>query len=205
MTFTTLYTHWTIYGFVHAATTRRASTNASESPPPNPHEVGVGEISPIKALDPGLVIETTITDHLYFLCYRGYKQRAIRSMSNANANANFTCPKGSAHQELMISSLNYPTISIGRLSRGGGARKVKRVVTNVGAVNATYVASVNAGGGGLAVRVAPRKLVFGEGVEKAGFKVLFDGKQARKGYNFGDITWFDGSHLVRIVFAVNVD
>lgn len=202
-----VHPHWSFSAIKSAlmttATTRQASTNASESPPPNPHEVGVGEISPMKALDPGLVIETTIIDHLYFLCYRGYKQRAIRSMSNANAN--FTCPKGSAHQELMISSLNYPTISIGRLSRGGGARKVKRVVTNVGAVNATYVASVNAGGGGLAVRVAPRKLVFGEGVKKAGFKVFFDGKQARKGYNFGDITWFDGSHLVRIVFAVNVD
>lgn len=81
---------------------------------------------------------------------------------------------------------------------------MKRVVTNVGPTNATYVAAVNAGGG-LVVRVAPRKLVFGEGVKKAGFKVLFDGKQALKGYHFGDVTWFDGSHVVRIVFAVNVD
>ncbi|KAK6163087.1 hypothetical protein DH2020_002928 [Rehmannia glutinosa] len=165
----------------------------------NPHEVGVGEISPISALDPGLAFETTINDHLYFLCYNGYNQKEIRSMSNTN----FTCPKKST--EKLISSLNYPTISIGSLSQHDGPRKVKRVVTNMGSSpNATYVSSVNAPPG-LLVKVVPNRIVFTEGLKTASFKVFFDGKKASKGYNFGDIKWFDGSHIVRVVFAVNVE
>ncbi|KAK6119197.1 hypothetical protein DH2020_047071 [Rehmannia glutinosa] len=165
----------------------------------NPHEVGVGEISPISALDPGLAFETTINDHLYFLCYNGYSQKSIRSMSNTN----FTCPKKST--EKLISSLNYPTISIGSLSQRDGPRKVKRVVTNMGSSpNATYVSSVNAPPG-LLVKVVPKWIVFTEGLKTASFKVYFDGKKASKGYNFGDIKWFDGSHIIRVVFAVNVE
>lgn len=175
-------------------------SNSSDIPA-NPHQVGAGEMRPMKALDPGLVIETSMIDHLYFLCYKGYKQGTIRSLSNTN----FSCPPRGAAAEELVSSLNYPTISIGSLSRRNGPRKVKRVATNVGSeVNATYVASVNAPRG-LAVKVVPKKMVFGQGAEKAAFKVFFDGKGAAKGYNFGDVTWFDGSHLVRVVFAVNVD
>ncbi|KAK4410887.1 CO(2)-response secreted protease [Sesamum angolense] len=144
-------------------------TNTSDSSA-NPHQVGAGEIRPIKALDPGLAFDTTINDHLSFLCYYGYKQERIRSMSNTN----FTCPKHSTEE--LISNINYPTISIGRLSQHEGPRKVKRIATNVGSTNAT----------------------------QASFKVFFDGKEASKGYNFGDIRWFDGSHLVRIAFAVNI-
>ncbi|KAH6772418.1 hypothetical protein C2S51_010822 [Perilla frutescens var. frutescens] len=190
-----IHPQWSFSAIKSALITTASTSNYTA----NPHEAGAGEISPIKALDPGLAIETSIIDHLYFLCYKAYKQRTIRAISNTN----FTCPRGSA-QELMISSLNYPTISVGRLGRHDGARKVKRVVTNVGSPNATYIASVNAPRG-LIVKVAPRKIVFGEGVKKASFKVFFDGKQASKGYNFGDVTWFDGSHIVRIVFAVSVD
>ncbi|GAB2217978.1 hypothetical protein Droror1_Dr00001193 [Drosera rotundifolia] len=36
------------------------------------------------------------------------------------------------------------------------------------------------------------------------FNVSFHGKGAPKGYNFGSVTWFDGLHTVRIIFAVNI-
>ncbi|XP_051146483.1 CO(2)-response secreted protease-like isoform X2 [Andrographis paniculata] len=168
----------------------------------DPHQAGVGEIQPIKALDPGLAFETTAVDHFNFLCYYGYKQKILRSMFNNN----FTCPNNlSSPAKQLISSINYPTISIERLSRHNGPRKVKRVVTNLGSshIIATYVPSVNSPPG-LAVKVVPKKLVFRRGMRKASFKVFFDGKKAHKGYNFGDIRWFDGSHIVRVVFAVNV-
>ncbi|KAG6406217.1 hypothetical protein SASPL_133816 [Salvia splendens] len=202
-----LHPHWS-FSAIKSSLITTASTsnnigktvsNTSDSPA-NPHQVGAGEIRPIKALDPGLVIETSTTDHLYFLCYKGYKQRTIRSLSGTG---NFSCPAGGAAEEL-ISSLNYPTISIGNLSRRDGPRKVKRVATNVGSEsNATYVASVDAPAG-LVVKVGPSKMVFRQGAETAAFKVFFDGRRAAKGYNFGHVSWFDGSHIVRIVFAVNV-
>ncbi|KAK6162713.1 hypothetical protein DH2020_002554 [Rehmannia glutinosa] len=150
----------------HGESTDKQLVFLRESP-----QVGVGEISPISALDPGLAFETTINDHLYFLCYNGYNQKAIRSI----------------------------------LSQRDGPRKVKRVVTNMGSSpNATYVSSVNAPPG-LLVKVVPKWIVFTEGLKTASFKVFFDGKKASKGYNFGDIKWFDGSHIVRVVFAVNVE
>ncbi|KAL0397395.1 UNVERIFIED_CONTAM: CO(2)-response secreted protease [Sesamum calycinum] len=147
-------------------------TNTSDSSA-NPHQVGAGEIRPIKALDPGLAFDTTINDHLSFLCYYGYKQERIRSMSNTN----FTCPKHSTEE--LISNINYPTISIGRLSQHEGPRKVKRIATMWDQQTLR--------------------------IRQASFKVFFDGKEASKGYNFGDIRWFDGSHLVRIAFAVNIE
>ncbi|XP_073156865.1 CO(2)-response secreted protease-like [Henckelia pumila] len=174
-------------------------TNSSTSDyPSNPHEVGVGEIFPTKALDPGLAFETTTNDHLNFLCYNGYKNQIVKSMSHKN----FSCPKNP--NEGSISNINYPTISIGRLSRDEGPRKIKRFATNLGSPNATYVCSINAPKG-LKVEVHPRKLVFTQGMERASFKVFFDGKEASKGYNYGDIRWFDATHIVRVVFAVNVE
>ncbi|XP_059653728.1 CO(2)-response secreted protease-like [Cornus florida] len=169
----------------------------------NPHEIGVGEINPLKALDPGLVFETTTQDYLYFLCYYGYSHKNIRAMSNTN----FVCPKDSIEE--LISNINYPSISIAKLTRQESPKTVERTVTNVGSPNATYVSSVGAPEG-LVVRVSPRKMVFskakgGVGSMRASFKVSFYGKNARKGYNFGVITWSDGLHVVRTVFAVNVE
>lgn len=71
----------------------------------NPHEMGVGEINPLRALYPGLVFETGVEDYIRFLCYYGYSQKNIRSMSKTNA----TCPKKSS--EDLISNINYPSIS----------------------------------------------------------------------------------------------
>lgn len=164
----------------------------------NPHEIGVGEISPLKALNPGLVFETTKQDYLNFLCFQGYPQKAIQAISHTK----FTCPKNSTSHEDFVSNINYPSISIGKLLRKSQAT-VKRIVTNVGFPNASYVASVQAPVG-LTVEISPRKLVFVAGLKRAKFRVLFDGRNASRGYNFGAVTWFDGSHSVRVVFAVNV-
>ncbi|XP_022132049.1 CO(2)-response secreted protease-like isoform X2 [Momordica charantia] len=172
----------------------RNSTNN----PSNPHEMGAGEISPIKALNPGLVFESTTEDYLRFLCYFGYSNKIIRSMSKQN----FTCPKTS--NEDLISSVNYPSISISKLDRRQAPKVIERTVTNVGAANTTYIAKVHSSEG-LIVKVIPSKIVFSENVKKVTFKVLFFGKEARSGYNFGTITWRDDVHSVRTVFAVNVE
>ncbi|XP_056164746.1 CO(2)-response secreted protease-like isoform X2 [Syzygium oleosum] len=163
----------------------------------NPHEVGVGEISPYRALHPGLVFETTTKDFLKFLCYSGYSQKNISSM----AGSEFHCPENSGNE--LISDINYPSISIGNLKRHGSARAVTRTVTNVGPANSTYVASVDSPAG-LIVRVYPGKIDFRQNARRVSYNVSFQGKEAPGGYNFGSITWSDGRHSVRTVFAVNV-
>lgn len=178
---------------------REPLTNNSNNPA-NGHETGAGEINPIKALNPGLVFETTVQNYLDFLCFYGYSEKNIRSMSSIK----FSCPK--LPTEDLISNVNYPSISVASLdSRHGAAvRVVERVATNVGPANSTYVAKVRSPPG-LVVKVDPERIVFRKGRNKASFRVSFDAKEARKGYNFGSITWSDARHSVRIAYSVNVD
>ncbi|KAL5568397.1 hypothetical protein UlMin_024972 [Ulmus minor] len=164
----------------------------------NPHEMGVGEINPIRALNPGLVFETALENYLQFLCYYGYSEKNIKSM----ANTKFTCPKLSIEE--LISNINYPSISISKLKRHQAPQVIKRTVTNVGPANSTYIARVHSSNG-LIVKVTPEKIVFEEGLKKADFQVSFSGKEAPSGYNFGTIIWFDGRHSVRVVFSVDVE
>ncbi|CAI0421392.1 unnamed protein product [Linum tenue] len=167
----------------------------------SPHEAGAGEINPIKALNPGLVFHTTTLDYLRFLCYYGLSNKDIKSLS---PRTNFTCPSNSTNNDRLMSNLNYPSISIAVLSR----RRIGRAATattNVGHVNSTYIAMVHAPSG-LRVEVLPRKLVFTERVGRLTFRVVFNGTKAPRGYNYGSLTWRDGRrHLVRLVFAVNVE
>ncbi|KAK8611350.1 hypothetical protein V6N13_131404 [Hibiscus sabdariffa] len=162
-----------------------------------PHETGAGEISPLKALNPGLVFETTSEDYLRFLCYSGSPEKTIRSMSKTN----FTCPRKASDD--LISGINYPSISISRLAKSEGFRTIKRTVTNVGLPNVTYTSIVQAPMG-MDVKVSPKKITFVESVKRISFKVLFGGREASTGYNFGSLTWSAGPYSVRMVFAVNV-
>ncbi|KAF9601043.1 hypothetical protein IFM89_015028 [Coptis chinensis] len=162
----------------------------------SPHDTGAGEISPLRALNPGLVYETRTTDYLYFLCYYGYKDNVIHSVSGNN----FTCPKNSS--EDLISDLNYPSISISKLEGFHSVRTITRTVTNVGSRNSTYIVNVDSPIS-LGVIVSPKRLMF-SGPARASFRVSFYNKGATKGYKFGSITWSDGIHSVRTTFAVNV-
>ncbi|MCD7465527.1 hypothetical protein HAX54_001472 [Datura stramonium] len=171
----------------------------------SPHEIGAGELNPIKALNPGLVFETTMKDYYNFLCYYGYKEKEIRLI--VSKKNNFNCPKNASTntKKELISHINYPSISIEKLKQNQGVMKIKRVATNVGSPTVTYTSSIISPPG-LIVRVSPRMIGFVKGIKTASFQVSFDGKKASKGYNFGSITWSDdGSHKVQMVFAVNVE
>ncbi|KAL1346471.1 hypothetical protein HN51_020121 [Arachis hypogaea] len=162
----------------------------------SPHEMGVGEIDPLRALNPGLVFKTELEDYLKFLCYYGYSKKNIRSMSKNN----FNCPRNCS--EDLISNINYPSISIKTLGRHQKAKVVTRTVTNVGPTNSTYIAKVQAPKG-MVIKVTPNKLVFYGGIQKRSYQVSFYNNDAQGGYNFGSITWLDGKHYVHTIFAVN--
>ncbi|KAF2568025.1 hypothetical protein F2Q68_00027535 [Brassica cretica] len=197
------------YSLVYARNAAAASKPAEDARPvtntsgltSTPHETGAGEISPQRAINPGLVFETTTQDYLQFLCYYGYSQKTIsKTLTKATK---FSCPKKTSKD--LISDINYPSISIGNLRRGQ-RKMIKRSVTNVGLEkNVTYVAHIEAPEG-LVVKVAPKRLVFGENVHKVSFKVWFYGeKSASKRYHHGSLEWSDGYHSVRSVFSVNIN
>ncbi|KAJ8505846.1 hypothetical protein OPV22_006732 [Ensete ventricosum] len=161
------------------------------------HDMGAGEISPLRALSPGLVFETTTEDYLRFLCYYGYKEQVIRSVITGT---NFSCPSDPAQD--LISNINYPSISIAKLEGKQTVVKVSRTVTNVGPANSTYTAAVDAPSG-IVVKVSPERLAFTKRWMKASYEVSFDATDATRGYGYGSITWSDGAHTVRNGFAVN--
>ncbi|CAO2203227.1 unnamed protein product [Urochloa humidicola] len=170
------------------------------------HDMGAGEVSPLRALSPGLVFDTTTHDYLRFLCYYGYKEQVVRKVAG---DAAFSCPAAGAAPSpdlAAAAAVNYPSISVPRLVRGGKAVTVARTAINVGATNATYAAAVEAPPG-VVVRVKPERLVFDKRWTTARYEVSFEvaaGGGASKGYAHGAVTWSDGAHEVRTPFAVNV-
>ncbi|XP_072959752.1 CO(2)-response secreted protease-like [Typha angustifolia] len=164
----------------------------------NFHDMGAGETSPLRALSPGLVFETTTEDYLNFLCYYGYKDQIIRKVSGTN----FSCSSTTSPE--LISNINYPSISIARFD-GKKAVSVTRTVTNVGPPNSNYTATVDAPTGFM-VKVSPERLVFTKRWRKNSYEITFSPTSAsnKKGYEYGTLTWSDGAHSVRTVFAVNL-
>ncbi|KAG2588044.1 CO(2)-response secreted protease-like isoform X4 [Panicum virgatum] len=166
------------------------------------HDMGAGEISPLRALSPGLVFDTGAQDYLNFLCYYGYKEQQVRRVSG---DARFSCPAGAPSPDLIAAGVNYPSISVPCLRRGRPATVVRTAI-NVGPSNATYAAGVEAPPG-VAVRVSPDRLVFSRRWTTARYEVTFGvaaGAGVGKGYAHGAVTWSDGAHSVRTPFAVNV-
>ena len=166
------------------------------------HDMGAGEMNPLRALSPGLVFDTGARDYLNFLCYYGYKEQQVRRVSG---DARFSCPAGAPSPDLIAAGVNYPSISVPRLRRGRPAT-VARTAINVGPSNATYAAGVEAPPG-VAVRVSPDRLVFSRRWTTARYEVTFGvaaGAGVGKGYAHGAVTWSDGAHSVRTPFAVNV-
>nr|CAB3476921.1 unnamed protein product [Digitaria exilis] len=168
------------------------------------HDMGAGEMSPLRALSPGLVFDTSTEDYLNFLCYYGYKEQVVRKVSG---DARFSCPAGAPSPDQIAAAVNYPSISVPRLQRGKKpAVTVTRTAINVGASKARYAAAVEAPPG-VEVRVSPDRLVFSERWTTARYEVTFDvaeGAGVSKGYAHGAVTWSDGAHSVRTPFAVNV-
>ncbi|KAK3159858.1 hypothetical protein QOZ80_1BG0051950 [Eleusine coracana subsp. coracana] len=183
----------------------RPITSSATGAPATAHDMGAGEVSPLRALSPGLVFDATTHDYLVFLCLYGYKEQVVRKVAG---DAGFRCPNNAADgaaaaQDLIAAELNYPSISVAKLARGKTAT-VARTAMNVGPSNATYVAHVDAPSG-VTVTVAPDRLVFSKRWTTARYQVSFSvAGGAGKGYAHGAITWSDGAHSVRTPFAVNV-
>ena len=144
---------------------------------------GAGQIQPNRAVDPGLVFNSGWNDWLGFLC--GTQLPAWYCTS-------YNVPV------LDPSDFNSPSIVISGLA---GSQTVTRRVTNVARIATTYTSSY-AGMSGVQVVVNPASLTLQPG-ETRSFTVTFTaGSQASDAYTGGQLTWQDGSHVVRIPLLV---
>ncbi|PKA66463.1 Subtilisin-like protease SDD1 [Apostasia shenzhenica] len=126
--------------------------------------MGAGHINPTRAIDPGLVYDISPEDYVVHLCSLHYTKAEM--------------------------SLNYPSISV-EFKKGREAMLVRRTMTNVGAANSTYSATVSAPPG-VSVRVVPEILSFGRIGERRSYRVWFvlrKETKGKKGNSEGQISW----------------
>jgi len=159
-------------------------------------DLGTGELNPVKALDPGLVYESDPKDHFLFLCYFGYNQTQIGSISG---NKSFVCPQDSKPE--LISNLNYPSIAISQLN---GTRSVVRTLMNVGPVDSIYTATVMPPPG-VDVKISPEKLVFSASQKSISINVQLKvtATASVKNYVFGSLSFSDGTRSLVTPLVVN--
>ncbi|KAM3393131.1 hypothetical protein ACQJBY_014003 [Aegilops geniculata] len=176
-----------------------------------PFSYGSGQVNPVRALDPGLVYDTTTHDYVNFICsMRPTNTQGLLPVSlplpldilstvliplflGADSNP-FECSKGANHPE----DLNYPSISAPCLP-SSGSFTVKRRVRNVSGGAASYTVSITQPAG-VTVTVNPSMLSFDgkNPEEEKHFKVTFEvynGPMAADNV-FGGIEWSDGKHHV---------
>ncbi|MEV0800149.1 S8 family serine peptidase [Kribbella sp. NPDC050281] len=149
----------------------------------NPFGYGAGLVQPKKAMDPGLVYDSSYADWAKFVCGSG-QVPATHEL----------CAGG----KIDPSDLNYPTIAVGDLA---GKQTVTRTVTNVGQLPEIYSPKVE----GLAkvkVTVTPRILITLPG-HTATYKVTFENTGAPlEQYSFGKLTWKSNQHAVTSTLAI---
>ncbi|KAK2441007.1 subtilisin protease [Trifolium repens] len=171
--------------------TNKPITDAFEKTLANPFAYGAGHIQPNSAIDPGLVYDLTIVDYLNFLCASGYNQKLISSI---NFKRRFTC--SGSHS---INDLNYPSITLPNL--GLNIVNVTRTVTNVGPPSTYFVKAQLPG---YKIVVVPNSLNFKKIGEKKRFQVVVQATSVtpRKKYQFGELKWTNGKHIVRSPITV---
>nr|ACN85198.1 subtilisin-like protease precursor [Oryza glaberrima] len=172
----------------------RPIMNSSMSPA-TPFSCGAGHVFPHRAMDPGLVYDLTVDDHLSFLCTIGYNATALALFNGAP----FRCPD----DPLDPLDFNYPSITAFDLAPAGPPATARRRVRNVGPP-ATYTAAVVREPEGVQVTVTPTTLTFESTGEVRTFWVKFAVRDPAPAanYAFGAIVWSDGNHQVRSPIVV---
>ncbi|MBV6319933.1 S8 family serine peptidase [Duganella violaceipulchra] len=130
--------------------------------------------NPNGATDPGLVYDAGATDYKKYLCGAG-----VTSQCSSGTLAGY--------------NLNLPSITLGNVL---GNVTVSRSVTNVGTAQATYSASASVSG--YTTVVTPSSLSLAPGATGSFTVKLTRTSAADNVWQYGALTWTDGSHIVRI-------
>lgn len=142
---------------------------------------GAGHVDPNKAVDPGLVYDAGKADYVAYQC------KVNRPAMSAADCATY----GTLNETY---NLNLPSITVGNVVSSVPVTVTRRV-TNVGASTATYTATAAVPGFG--VTVTPSTLTLAPGETKSFTVRLAAAGAAANVWQFGTLSWTDGSHVVR--------
>lgn len=146
-----------------------------------PWSQGAGHIDPNKATDPGLVYDAGKADYVQYNC----------KVNKASVTPASDCTTYGTLDETY--NLNLPSITVNAVQT---ATTVRRSVTNVGGASATYTAS--AAVPGFTTVVTPSTLTLAPGATGSFTVKLTPAGAAATVWQFGSLTWTDGTHNVKI-------
>ncbi|GER48051.1 subtilase family protein [Striga asiatica] len=172
-----------------------ATGNAS-----NPFAHGSGHVSPVTALNPGLVYNLTKIDYLNFLCAIKYNSSQIKVFAG---KTKFRCEQRKLYN---VYDLNYPSFAATIPPSGKCKTKVvfRRTLTNVGENGTTYRVSISSPTPSATISVTPKTLVFHQKNEAKSYKLTVVAAYMPPGTNaFGRIEWSDGNNVVGSPVAVS--
>ncbi len=154
-----------------------------------PWSQGAGHVAPNKASDPGLVYDASALDWIRYLC----------KVSRATVG-DATCADPAVGTLDETYNLNLPSITLGAVT---GTITVVRRVTNVSGYPSTYTPVISAPEG-FNVSVSPTVLTLAAGETKS-FTVKVSGLSAPEMmWQYGSLTWSDGTHLVKSPLTLRV-
>jgi hypothetical protein len=138
---------------------------------------GAGHVDPSKAVDPGLVYDAGTLDYIRYMC--GIP---------GTLSASFCSQYGSIQPyNLNMASLTASTV-LGKLT-------LTRTVTNVSDQQSTYNATATLPG--FTVAVSPSQLTLAPGAKATFTVTLTNVNSPVNAWAYGNLTWTDGSHVVR--------
>jgi subtilisin family serine protease len=168
-------------------TTTYVEVERADGEPADAFDMGAGHVDANRAIDPGLVYDSSFADYAAYLC--GYHEPPF-SIAACAAHA------AAGHSSAAV-DLNLPSVGVAALISGD---VVRRRVTNVGPP-ASFTAEVIPPAG-LDVTVEPASLVLGTG-ETAEFGVRFaDNGADRDLWSFGELAWVSAAHRVESPIVV---
>ena len=146
-----------------------------------PWSQGAGHVSPLKALDPGLVYDAGKNDWIKYQC----------KVNRAAVSPASDCTTIGTLDETY--NLNLPSITVSTVVVNA---TVTRSVTNVGTGAATYTALASVPG--FTPLVTPTSLTLLPGETKSFTLKLTTTTAVQNAWNYGSLTWTDGTHVVKI-------
>ena len=152
-----------------------------------PWAQGAGHVDPNKATDAGLVYDAGKADFVQYQC----------KVNKALVSPASDCTTFGTLDETY--NLNLPSITVASVQ---GSVTVRRKVTNVGASSSTYNAS--AAVPGFTTVVTPTTLTLAPGATGSFTVKLTATTAATNVWQFGSMTWSDGSHNVKIPVTARV-
>ncbi|KAJ0255454.1 Subtilisin-like protease [Hirschfeldia incana] len=163
--------------------------------PSTPFGHGAGHVSPMTAVNPGLIYDITTVDYIGFLCALKYNSSLIRAISRGN----YDCDPSKTYS---VAALNYPSFAVN--VNGSDTYKYTRTVTNVGGTG-SYSVRVTSETTAVKISVEPAVLNFKEVNEKKSYLVTFtvDSSKPSGSNSFGSIVWSDGKHVVASPVAIS--